>query len=72
MGLLVDPRLGSVVVAIEAILKRERIGYLELFPYYDTSCPELAGVNDKAARWKTDELGSAREQSWQQSHLRPG
>ena len=61
VGLLIDSRLSAVVIAIETVLERERVGHLELFPDYDSSCSNLARVNDKAAIWKAYKLRPARE-----------
>ena len=56
VDLLVEPRLGAMIVAEEAVLERERVSHFELFPHHNTSCAKLARVNDEAAGWKTDEF----------------
>ena len=56
VGLLIDSRVGAVVIAIEAVLERERVSHFEIFPDNNSSGPELTRVYDEAARWQTDEL----------------
>ena len=56
VGLLIEARLGAMVVPEEAVLQGERVGHLELLPYDDAGSSQLAWVNGKAAGRKTDEF----------------